>query len=153
MEKQYQQIYHRRKNPFFGKKHSSDSIRKIVASNKIAISKPEILVEKELKKRKIKYEYSVIFCYKQFDFGVGPKKYKILLEVQGDYWRGNPEIYKELNDIQKANIEKDLYKKELAIKYKFKLFYIWEKDILNKDFSILDEVQEYINEIRINSDL
>jgi len=68
-----------------------------------------------------------------------------LLEVQGDYWHGNPKIYTELNDIQKANIENDKYKLELAKKYGCKLFYIWETDFRNNDYSVLLEIKKLLD--------
>lgn len=106
-------------------------------------------VEFELKKRNLDFQYSIIICHKQFDFG--NKKYRIFLEVHGDYWHGNPKIYNEFNNIQKNNIEKDKKKKEICNKYKIKLFIIWENDIKNNDFSVLDKIEKYINEIRTNS--
>jgi len=100
-------------------------------------------VQKILKELGIEMKYSVIFCHKQFDFGIRDKK--ILLEVQGDYWHGNPKIYTELNDIQKANIENDKYKLELAKKYGCKLFYIWETDFRNNDYSVLLEIKKLLD--------
>lgn len=124
----------------------------LVASNnpkKYKKNKIEKKVEYELKKRNLDFEYSIIICNKQFDFG--NKQYRIFLEVHGDYWHGNPKIYNELNDIQKNNIEKDKNKKEICEKYKIKIFIIWEQDIKNNNFSVLDEIEKYINEIRTNS--
>lgn len=100
-------------------------------------------VQKVLKDIGIEMKYSVIFCHKQFDFGI--KNKKILLEVHGDYWHGNPQIYTELNNIQKANVEKDKHKAELAKKHGCKLFYIWEKDFRNKDFSVFMEIKKLLD--------
>ena len=92
-----------------------------------------------------KFEYSVIFGGYQFDFGF--KQHKILLEVQGDYWHGNPNIYKELNSVQVHKKQKDILKAEIANKHGFKLFYIWEQEINNGNFSILHKIKEVLNEI------
>lgn len=100
-------------------------------------------VQNKLQELGVEMKYSVIFCQKQFDFG--NKERKILLEVQGDYWHGNPKIYTELNDIQKANIEKDKYKFELAQKHGCQLFYIWESDFRNKDYSVLIEIKKLLD--------
>lgn len=64
---------------------------------------------------------------------------KLIIEVNGDYWHANPEIYKQ-NDIlhfpnnvyKTANEiwEKDKIKKELANFNGYKLIYIWEKELI-----------------------
>lgn len=109
-------------------------------------NKIEIKVEQELKNLGLsKFEYSVIFGGYQFDFGF--KQHKILLEVQGDYWHGNPNIYKELNSVQVHKKQKDILKAEIANKHGFKLFYIWEQEINNGNFSILHKIKEVLNEI------
>jgi G:T-mismatch repair DNA endonuclease (very short patch repair protein) len=100
-------------------------------------------VQKKLQEIGITMKYSVIFCHKQFDFGI--KNKKILLEVQGDYWHGNPKIYKDINYIQKINIERDSHKAELAKKNGFKLFYIWESDFRNKNYSSLMEIKKLLD--------
>ena len=109
----------------------------------------EQIIIKELKLRNIDMEYSVIFCKKQFDFG--NKKHKILLEVHGDYWHGNPNYYGDdkikLNNIQLKNIKNDLVKKEIASKYGFKLFIIWDDEIKQENFKVLDEIKNLIEGI------
>jgi G:T-mismatch repair DNA endonuclease (very short patch repair protein) len=100
-------------------------------------------VQKVLNEFGIQMKYSVIFCYKQFDFGIKDKK--ILLEVQGDYWHGNPEIYSEHNEIQKRNTENDKSKAQIAEKHGYKLFYIWESDFRNKDYSVFMEIKKLLD--------
>jgi very-short-patch-repair endonuclease len=48
--------------------------------------------------------------------------------------------------MQLKNKAKDELKKEIAKKYGFKLFYIWENEIKNGDFSVLDKIKEVYNE-------
>lgn len=113
-------------------------------------NKIEKIVEEELKKRSLKFTYSVIFCNKQFDFG--NKEYRILLEVNGDYWHANPNIQKKpLDARQLKNIENDKCKLYIANKYGFKLYKIWEKDINEGNFEVLNEIEQYIKEIQTNS--
>ncbi len=120
--------------------------------SKKKMNKIETKINEELKRRNIEMEYSVIFCYKQFDFG--NKETKTLLEVHGDYWHGNPLLYgtneglKPLNNIQINKIEIDKDKENLAEKYGFKLFKIWESDINNGNFSILDKIKEHIDKCK-----
>ena len=104
-------------------------------------SKPEIAVENWLIKNKIEYTYSPIMGNGkrnfQFDFIIRHKR--ILIEVNGDYWHGNPRIYNEseLNYIQQRKRLDDIKKKEFAESKGFILLTIWEYDINNNDFSSL----------------
>lgn len=84
-------------------------------------------------------------CF-QYDFILRHRR--ILIEVQGNYWHGHPNMYnedgsdgkKKLNGIQKHNIERDVRKKKFAEEKNFKLIYIWESEINNGDFSKIMEV-------------
>lgn len=111
---------------------------------------PEKKVEHWLQEHNVDYDYSPIMGFKeccfQYDFIIHGKR--ILIEVQGDYWHGNPNIYdengndgkKKLNSIQKAKIERDNLKATFAKEKNFKLIYIWEEEINKNDFSKLLEV-------------
>lgn len=113
-------------------------------------SKIEEKVEEWLKNHNVDYDYSCIIgfgenCF-QYDFIIHNKR--ILIEVQGDYWHANPKLYNEdgsdgkriLNYIQKKKIEKDIKKKEFAESKNFKVIYIWESDINNCNYKVLDEI-------------
>lgn len=56
---------------------------------------------------------------------------KYVLEVQGDYWHGNPNIYKIPNEIQLKNISHDKQKKLELLNLGYEVFYIWEEEIKN----------------------
>ena len=107
----------------------------------------ETRVHEKLIEMGIEMDYCVILGYHQFDFG--NKECRILLEVQGDYWHGNPELYEEqkLNHIQIKNKENDKIKKGFAEKNNLKLFYLWEKDFNDGNFKILEDIK---NEIQIS---
>lgn len=113
-------------------------------------TKPEIKVEQYLIQNNVNYDYSCIMgsgkrCF-QYDFIIHKKR--ILIEVQGNYWHGDPNKYnndgtdgkRKLNDTQKQNIEKDLLKKQFAEEKGFKIIYIWETEINNNNFSKLQEI-------------
>lgn len=82
-------------------------------------------------------EFSVILASYQFDFGVKSKK--ILIEVDGDYWHGNPKFYnlegshnkRKLNEIQINKINGDKLKSDWAISRGFTIIRIWEEEINN----------------------
>ena len=108
----------------------------------------EIKVENWLKEHNINYEYSCIMGHKdscfQYDFIIHGKR--TLIEVNGDYWHGNPNKFnidgnngkRKLNEIQLRGIEKDKIKKQFAEEHNFEVIYIWEEEINNNDFSKLE---------------
>jgi G:T-mismatch repair DNA endonuclease (very short patch repair protein) len=108
----------------------------------------ELLVNNELIKRNMNFEPSVILNHKQYDFG--NKLYRILLEVHGDYWHANPNLFGEgdnkrkINNMQQKKIARDIEKKEWAESHNMKLFIIWETDIRMGNFSVIDDIQKYI---------
>ena len=81
---------------------------------------------------------------------------KILLEVNGDFWHANPEIYKEDDILNFSETNKprakDIWKKdqknaEIANKNGFKVLYLWEKETLNKtDIEITKILLDKLNE-------
>jgi very-short-patch-repair endonuclease len=111
-------------------------------------NKIESIVQTELNKRGLSFKFGIILGNKQFDFG--NKKHKILIEVQGDYWHANPKLFgngenkRPINEIQSIKIEKDKEKVIFCKKHGFILYEIWESDILNGNFAVLDEIQSSI---------
>ena len=122
---------------------------KIGMSKREAYTKtqPEIIVENWLNENNIPNEYSPIMGdgnrNYQYDFIIKGKR--ILVEVNGDYWHGNPNKFnldgsdgkRKLNDIQIAKIETDELKLEFAKSHNFEVIYIWEEEINYCDFSKL----------------
>lgn len=104
-------------------------------------NKIEQIVENKFKEWGLYPKYSVILGYKQYDFGF--KDERILLEVQGDYWHANPKFYdiNKLNYMQIENLKKDKDKQLFALNNNFKLYYIWEDDINNNNFEILEKIK------------
>ena len=93
------------------------------------------------------FDYSVILGFNQYDFG--NKEDKILIEVHGDYWHCNPKIYnKPKNATQTNKIIDDRRKADFAKKHGMKLYVIWENDIKQGDFSVLEEVKSYIKNLK-----
>lgn len=92
------------------------------------------------------FEYGVILNYYQFDFG--SKQYRILLEVHGDYWHGHPDLAAKrggLNKTQIHNRDKDAAKQQWAKDHNMELYVIWESDVKNNNWSVLEQIQERIN--------
>jgi G:T-mismatch repair DNA endonuclease (very short patch repair protein) len=109
-------------------------------------NKIETIVQRELSNRGLVFEFGVILDGLQFDFG--NKQHKILLEVQGDYWHGNPTVFgpnkRPLNTIQLAKMSRDVTKEKFCVQHGFTLFKIWEMDIKAENFGTLDQIRDLI---------
>lgn len=97
----------------------------------------EKTIEEFLIDNNINHKYNYINKY-QYDFLL--EDYGIIIEVQGDYWHGNPNIYsdtdkklKPLNETQKYKQKLDIDKNNY-IKDRYKIIYIWETDVKNKKY-------------------
>lgn len=77
------------------------------------------------------------------DFLIGNK----IIEVNGDYWHGNPIIYKyeDLNDIQMRHVQRDIVKYRLYKKHNFDLLIIWEKDIRSDFEKVKLQIFNFLN--------
>jgi len=106
------------------------------------INRIEQAVQRMLCDAGLEFEYSVILGFKQFDFG--NKQRRILIEVHGDYWHGNPEIYgdgkRPLNDIQRNRMDADESKRIWAEEHGFRLIVVWERQLKANNTSWLKEV-------------
>ena len=53
------------------------------------------------------------------------------MEAQGDYWHGNPQIFKNPSDIQLEKIKNDKIRKKILENLNYKVIYLWEYDLVN----------------------
>lgn len=130
--------------------YSKETIEKIrnatikqMQEGKIKKTKIEEKIEKFLIQEKINYIYSYILNQRQYDFYL--KDYKILIEADGDYWHGNPQIYEELTDRQILKQKDDKIKNRIAIENKFKIIRFWEYDIHNNFEKVKNKIIQSIN--------
>lgn len=113
-------------------------------TNDIKKSKLEERVAKILEENNLIFKRQYWITRKSYDFKLNNRN---ILEIQGDYWHCNPNIYKE-NDLitfgketrtVKEIWEKDKNKKNIAENYGYKLFYLWESEMkLMNDLEILN---------------
>lgn len=159
------------KNHFYGKHHSQESKDKISkANNEYRKAHPETIERqrqlmmdmissgKMFKKNKIErkteewlndnnidYRYNFILDGRyQYDFRILGTNY--IVEVQGDFWHGNPDIYSEsdLSERQLFKKQRDDEKLDYANEKGYNILYIWESEINNDDFSSLEVLNEKI---------
>ena len=76
------------------------------------------------------------------DFIIGNK----VIEVQGDYFHANPEIYDKnsLNELQTKNVKNDIRKREFFYSNGYELLEVWEKDIKENLELVKDKIKNYL---------
>ena len=109
-------------------------------------SKLEVRISSILTLNKIEHKSQHWVNKMSYDIKIG----NILLEINGDFWHCNPDIYPDnylhpyIKKTSKEIREKDLLKKYNAEKYGYKVYYIWEKFMAKSNDTIL---YKYISEI------
>lgn len=107
------------------------------------MTEPELKVEKIMKGLGIQYECQKILDDVIYDFFI--PEHKLMIEVDGDYYHGNPAVYQEsqLNGMQLKNKKKDIYKDHLAKGLGYDVIRFWEKDINEKPKWIQNQLKKY----------
>jgi G:T-mismatch repair DNA endonuclease (very short patch repair protein) len=88
---------------------------------------PEKITENLLLELKINYKKKINIGYYNCDYVIN----NIVVEVQGDYWHGNPKIYNNFDNIQQKNIKRDDRKFKYLSLNGYKILYLWEYDLKN----------------------
>ena len=131
------------KNGMFGKTHTPETIEKIFLYRKM--NKLEKLVSVELDKAGILYHFQYFInedgVCKSYDFKIKDKP--IIIEVDGDFWHGNPNIKNHHIHVNKT-IENDKLKEEIAQKRGIKIIRLWESNIKKDPSIILRSLSPYI---------
>lgn len=119
-----------------------------LAANKLKKdTKIEIIIKNTLQKMNIDFIKNYRYNNGKYIFDFYLTKYNFVIECQGDYWHGNPEYFKELNDIQLKNIKRDINKINFLKENNIKFLFLWENDIY-KNKNNLDII---INENLLNN--
>ena len=72
-------------------------------------------------------------------------KYNLIVECDGDYWHGNPKIYKKLSEGQKIKKRKDKSNEKIIKSRGWRILRFWESEI-NKDISnCVNMVERMVN--------
>jgi G:T-mismatch repair DNA endonuclease (very short patch repair protein) len=128
---------------------SEDELRRITEKARSSInyvSKQELRIQKILNDLSITYTANGFLYSYNWDLIF---KNKIIIEIQGDFWHGNPKLYKEsdilLNELKVGDVwKKDLRKKQKVESHNYKVHYLWESDINNMSD---EELIETLNKI------
>ena len=124
-----------------------DRIRKPI----IILSSLEVRIENILIKERISFHKQIWINSKEnkkcYDFLFGNN----ILEINGDFWHGNPIKYKSddilYNGLSVFDVwDKDKKKMEIAKSSGYKVFYLWESEMkIMSDIGILKFINELIN--------
>lgn len=127
-------------NPFYGKKHSSETIEKLRKATTNWIlkfwntpgihgfnTKPEQEIKKILVSNNIDFITPFPLKHKLFDLYL--PKYNLIIEVDGCYWHSKGILLENMNEQQLRRWKNDRYKDSLAIKNGYKIMRIWEDEI------------------------
>lgn len=101
---------------------------------------PERIFQNLLKKHKVPYQSQFILNGKIFDYFLPDTK--TLVEIQGDYWHGNPEVYEDFSGYQKYIKKRDLMKRSIALGMGYKFIEFWEKDLNEDKNKIIQELKD-----------
>lgn len=106
-------------------------------------TKPELKMKGILNELTIPFEHQFRLKNHLFDFRI--LNTNIIIEVDGDYWHGNPKKFKKLSKIQKEQKQKDIKNEELAKVNNFVLLRFWQNDILNKKDFVINKLNEVLD--------
>jgi very-short-patch-repair endonuclease len=124
------------KNPMYGKTHTPEAIEKIFSHRKM--NKLEKIVANLLDREKIPYKFQFFInkngICKSYDFKL--LNNNIILEIDGDFWHGNPNTKNHYIKSNEININ-DTLKEKIATENGYKILRFWESDIKNNPEIIL----------------
>lgn len=101
-------------------------------------SLPEKLMGQYLEELNLQYETEYPLDGFHYDFYI--ESLNLLIEVDGDYFHGNPKFFKTLNPMQRKNKGLDKVKNAVARDNNFNLIRFWEDDIKNDKTKIIDNI-------------
>ena len=131
------------KNGMFGKTHTPEAIKNIFSHR--PMNKLEKMVADELNKNGILYTFQYFITEdgvcKSYDFKI--KEKPLILEVDGDFWHGNPNTKNHHIRVNKTVLN-DKLKEEIALKRGIKVIRLWESDIKKDPSIVIRTIRPYI---------
>ena len=135
-----------------GKHHSEVTKQKIRESMILRIqnysghyknTKPELKMKDILNFLNIPFKHQFRLGNHLFDFHI--LNTNILIEVDGDYYHGNPKKFSKLNKIQIENKQRDIKHNKIAKTNNFILLRFWQDDILHNEKIVIEELRRFLN--------
>lgn len=107
------------------------------------MTKPERLMSNILSDANVLFDFEPILFKQRPDFYL--PNHRIVIEVNGDYWHGNPCLYETYDDIQQRHINRDIEKYDIYHQLGFLTLIVWEKDINSNLEIVKNKILEYLN--------
>lgn len=107
-------------------------------------TKIEVIIKNKLENMNINFTKNYRCDRYIFDFYL--VDYNFVIECQGDYWHGNSEYFKILNEIQIKNIERDKNKIKYLEENKIKSLFLWENEIYKFKENLEEIILNKLNE-------
>ena len=98
--------------------------------------------------KSLSYEENGITKYFRYD--LTNEDTKTIIEFNGDFWHGNPDIYdlNEENGVTHKTYQeihnKDTFKNNLALEYGYKIMIVWESDYFNNKTEVIKRCRDFI---------
>lgn len=129
------------------KQESRERQARMLKENKFSFveTKPQLIMNDILKKNNISYKREEVFGFYALDNYL--IDYNLMIEVQGDYWHCNPNIFKDkMNNMQFHRITADKAK-HTYIKnfYKIEILYVWESELIQNPDLCESLILKYIH--------
>lgn len=123
-------------------KHTPETIEKIFKHRKI--NKLEKFVSDILDENKIEYKFQFFIktkdgICKSYDFKI--KDTNILIEIDGDYWHGNPNTKYHFYKLNEVKIN-DQLKDQIALDSGYLLLRFWESEVYENPEIIINKIKE-----------
>lgn len=129
-----------KKNSMFGKTHTPEAVKKIFSHR--PMNKLEKRVADMLDRNNIKYHFQFFIVEnkicKSYDFKI--KRKPIIIEVDGDFWHGNPKLKTHWKDVKKVR-KNDKLKAKLAKTRGYEVIRFWENDIKKSPDLIEEQIK------------
>lgn len=112
---------------------------------RLNMTAPERRMEEFLKELKVDHESQMILGDFIYDFYL--PEFRILIEVDGDYFHGHPDKYakEDLNALQRKIKRNDLLKDKMASGLKYTLLRFWECDIHENESMVKKAIKKHID--------
>lgn len=125
-------------NPFKKKKYVEKQAKKM--SKKMTWPEREFV--KLMRELKVKFEPQKVVGSKIYDFFIPSKN--LLVEIDGNYFHGDEDIYEELSPMQKRNKKNDEYKNVLAKGLGYQIERVWESELKKEYASVKERIKKLL---------
>ncbi|MFH1972092.1 MAG: DUF559 domain-containing protein [archaeon] len=132
---------------------AKERIKKMQKAGKTFNTKIELLLKEELIKRGYKEKKDFISQFRLkgiigcMDFAFFD--YKLIIECDGDYWHGNPKLYKTLSPNQKKQRKKDRLKERIIKEQGWNIIRFWGTEIERDVVVCINKIEEKIKKKKL----